>query len=663
MPRTFRKSLALLAFTLLIPVMALRAQQPPAAPPANEPTAKDIAKEVAKTDAAKPSTDPIERIKEEGSKNSQVMNTLSYLSDVIGPRLTASPNMKRANEWTRDKLAGWGLENTHLEAWGPFGKGWSLERFSAQVVEPQCIPLIAYPKAWSPGTDGTLVADVVYFDAKTEEEFGRFKGKLKGAIVLSSPTVPVLAHFEALGNRLTEKELLELADAPEPTPGGFRRRGGPDAPAPAAKAATGEIAATKAAPAPSTNGAPAPSTNGVAATNGALAPSTNGMAPAQPPPGGRFALNPEMRARMELARKKTQFIAEEGAALLLDPSNQGDGGTLFVGSAAIPGQAAFGGGGGGQGQGQPARRISPYDKDAPKIIPQVVVTKEHYNRLVRMAEAGEKIKVAVDLAVKFHDGDLMGYNTVAEIPGTDLKDELVMLGGHMDSWHSGTGATDNAAGCSVAMEAVRILKTLDLKPRRTVRIALWSGEEQGLLGSRAYVTEHFGRGTGGGRGQGGFGPEPAQPKDSSEPAIKPEHAKISAYFNLDNGTGKVRGVYLQGNEAVRPIFRKWLQPFKAMGASTLSLSNTGGTDHLSFDGVGIPGFQFIQDTVEYETRTHHSNQDVFDRIQAEDMKQASVIMAAFVYNTAMRDEKLPRKPTPAPPAATASNDTAVPARP
>jgi len=242
----------------------------------------------------------------------------------------------------------------------------------------------------------------------------------------------------------------------------------------------------------------------------------------------------------------------------------------------------------------------------------------------------------------------MAYNTIAEIPGSDLKDEVVMLGGHLDSWHSGTGATDNAAGVSVAMEAVRILQALDLKPRRTIRIGLWSGEEQGLFGSRAYVAQHFGKASDPMAAMTSTPEASSEKKESSNgrpasPDPKAEYAKFSAYFNLDNGTGKIRGVYMQGNEAVRPIFRKWLQPFREMGASTLTLNNTGGTDHQSFDGVGLPGFQFIQDEIHYRTRTHHSNQDVYDQIQADDLKQAAVIMASFVYNTAMRDEKLPRK--------------------
>jgi carboxypeptidase Q len=525
---------------------------------------------------AKDPNDPIERIKDEGMNRSQVMQTLSYLSDVIGPRLTASPGMKRSNEWTRDQLTKWGLQNAHLEAWGPFGRGWTLKRFSAQITEPLTIPLIAYPKAWSPAI-GPLTADVVYFDAKDDADMERFKGKLKGAIVLTSVMREVKAHFEAPGTRLNEKELLALADAPEPARGGGGR--------------------------------------------------------------GRFGGSPEARAAIAFASAKLRFMHDEGAAVLIDASRVGDGGTVFVQSASLPVPAGV------DPFAPNAPRQTPiYDKSAPKALPQLVLAVEHYNRIARMIAAGEKVKMTVDLGVEWQDADPMGYNTIAEIPGTDLKDEIVMLGGHMDSWHGGTGATDNAAGVSVAMEAVRILQTLGLKPRRTIRIGLWTGEEQGLLGSRAYVAEHFGKmetpqATGGAAAPGG---RPA----AGTLVTKPDYEKFSGYFNLDNGTGKVRGVYLQGNEGIRGLFRQWLTPFRDMGATTLSISNTGGTDHLSFDGIGLPGFQFIQDEIEYDTRTHHSNQDVFDRIQGDDMKQAATIMAAFVYNAATRDEKLPRKPMP-----------------
>ena len=264
--------------------------------------------------------------------------------------------------------------------------------------------------------------------------------------------------------------------------------------------------------------------------------------------------------------------------------------------------------------------------------------------------------MAVDLKVNFHEDDLMAYNTVAEIPGSDLKDELVMIGAHMDSWHSGTGATDNGAGVAATMEAVRILQSLKLQPRRTIRIGLWTGEEQGLLGSKAYVAEHFGyytnitaTATAGSSGESSEGSSSSAAPSSSSRSTRQlvrrsEHGKFSTYFNLDNGTGKIRGVYMQGNEAVRPIFRRWLQPFSDLDAATLTLNNTSGTDHLSFNDVGLPGFQFIQDPLEYDTRTHHSNADVFDRIQGDDLKQAATIMAAFLYQAATMDEKLPRKP-------------------
>jgi hypothetical protein len=563
-----RNATVLLLLIFVVSPGATIAQQP-----AQSPAASPAALQQATTPAKDPN-DPIERIKDEGMNRSQVMQTLSYLSDVIGPRLTASPGMKRSNDWTRDQLTKWGLQNAHLEAWGPFGRGWSLKRFSAQVSEPLSIPLIAYPKAWSPGTAGPLTAEVVYVDAKDEADLQRFRGKLKGAIVLTGKMREVKAHFEPLGTRRDEKDLLTLADAPEPQAGGRR-------------------------------------------------------------------FNAEQRAALLFNARKYQFFQDEGAAVLVDASRAGDGGTIFVQSATVP-QAvtenSFGP--------NAPRLIQSYDKTAPKIVPQIVIAVEHYNRIARMIEAGEKVRMTVDLAVEWQDSDPMGYNTIAEIPGSDLKDEVIMLGGHMDSWHAGTGATDNGAGVAVAMEAVRILQALNLKPRRTIRIALWTGEEQGLLGSKAYVAEHFGKIEMPPAAAGG----PASPASSSSasPArgvlvTKPEYEKFSSYFNLDNGTGKIRGVYLQGNESVRPLFRQWLTPFRDLGAATLSIANTGGTDHLSFDAIGLPGFQFIQDEIEYDSRTHHSNQDVFDRIQADDMKQAATIMAAFVYYAATRDEKLPRK--------------------
>ncbi|MBA2501542.1 MAG: M20/M25/M40 family metallo-hydrolase [Pyrinomonadaceae bacterium] len=553
-----RLTAALLLLSLyLSPALTVYAQQT-SAPTVPAPNAQA-------RNATGDQTDAIARIKDEGLSRSQVMQTLQYLTDVTGPRLTASPGMKRANLWTRDKLTEWGLQNSRLEAWGPFGRGWTLQRFAAQVTAPQNIPLIAYPKAWSPGTNGVLTGDVIYLDAKDESELQVFKGKLRGAIVLVGNPRELKARFEPLGSRLTEKELLQLADAPDPAQRAAVRRPTPE-----------QLA--------------------------------------------------QLQAAQKFSAARLQFLTDEGASVLVEQSRAGDGGTLFVQSASVA---------------QPfdtprEKRINAWDKNA-KSVPQIVVASEHYNRTVRMLQAGERLRMTIDLAVQFHDEDLMGYNTIAEIPGTDLKDEVVMLGGHMDSWHAGTGATDNAAGVAVCMEAVRILKALNLQPRRTIRVALWSGEEQGLFGSRAYVAEHFGAFT--------TNPTTA-PGTTAQSTLqkKPDYEKLSAYYNLDNGTGRIRGVYLQGNEAVRPLFRQWLAPFREMGAQTLTISNTGGTDHLSFDAIGLPGFQFIQDEIEYDTRTHHSNMDVFDRVQADDMKQASVIMAAFIYNTAMLSERLPRKP-------------------
>jgi carboxypeptidase Q len=558
--------------------------------------------------------DDIDKIKDEGANRSQVMQTLSYLSDVIGPRLTASTGAKRANEWSRDQLTKFGLENAHLEAWGPFGRGWTLKRFYAMVDGPTAFPLIAYPKAWSPGTDTLLPAppapdpkakkpktpspppanagtafkgDVVHFTAQNEEELAPYRGKLKGKIVLVGPIREVKAHFEAEGTRETDSELLALANAPNPFP-------------------------------------PRP--------------------PAAPAPGG--TPNPafaQFQQQQRFNGARMRFLAEEGAAILID-AGRGDGGTIFVQQAqAVPPAPPAPG-----TPATPTPRL--YDKGT-NIPIQISAAAEHFNRLARMVDAGENVSMTIDLAIEYNDADLMGYNTIAEIPGTDLKDEIVMLGGHMDSWQSGTGATDNGAGCAVMMEAVRIIKALGLKPRRTIRIALWTGEEQGLIGSREYVKEHFGYlgatrppvfGTGGGGPGGGGQGATTQPVFTKGA----EYDKLSAYFNIDNGTGKVRGVYMQGNESVRPIFRSWLAPFKAMGADTLTLSNTGGTDHLSFDAIGLPGFQFIQDEVEYSSRTHHSNMDTFDRIQADDMKQMSIILASFVYQTSMMDGKMPRKTMP-----------------
>jgi carboxypeptidase Q len=593
-------------------------------PKADRPAAEAIPGTGATSTSTQEQTkEAIVQIREEGLNHSQVMQTLSYLTDVIGPRLTGSPELKRANEWSSDKLASWGLANAHLEAWGPFGRGWTLKRFSAQIVEPQDIPLIGYPKAWSPGFDQPITADVVYFDAKTEADLDKFKGKLKGAIVLVGPVREVKAHFEPLAVRRTDSDLLQLANAGEPR--GFMGR-------------------RNATPPPT----PGPRAN----------PAQDGQSPARDILSyfsGLLSKPVQNRDTGLLPGRTLSFLTKEGAALLVNASSMGDGGTIFVASASVP--TADG----------PVNRVasfgsfrSPWSADAPAMPAQITLAVEQYNRLVRMIEQGEKLKMAVDLQVQFHNTDLMSYNTIAEIPGSDLHDEIVMLGGHIDSWQAGTGATDDGTGVAAAMEAVRIIKTLKLQPRRTIRIGLWSGEEQGLLGSKAYVARHFGEFA---EVKTAEDAKPAKDREKDGPAVKStpgntpsqrklvrqgEYEKFSVYFNFDEGAGKIRGIFLQGNEAVRPIFRRWLEPFKDLGADTLSLDNAGGTDHLSFNSVGLPGFHFIQDPIEYWSRTHHSSADVYDRVQADDIKQAATIIAALVYDAAMTDEKMPRKPVPAP---------------
>jgi carboxypeptidase Q len=573
-------------------------------------TALGCAAVLAQTNPPAASPEPSEaiaRIKEQGlTTNSQVMATLSYLSDVIGERLTGSPSLKRANEWTKAKLESWGL-NAHLEAWGPFGRGWELKHFSAQIVEPQVFPLIACPQAWSPGLSRPLTANVIYLGAVTSSNLDSYKGKLRDAIVLVSPMHEVALHFDPLAARQSESNLTRLAGLTGNADRN-RDRGGPGR-------RRGQF-------------------------------NTNRLNP------GRLI----------------SFLQKEKVGVVVNESPEGDGGTVFVASAtapstntAPPGTNGFASGTnfGGRGGGFGPRGPSAYALNAPAMPPQITLAAEDYNRLVRMLQQGVPLKMEVDLKVKFHTEDPMAYNTIAEIPGTDLKDQIVMMGGHLDSWQAGTGATDNGAGVAVAMEAARIIEAAHLQPRRTIRVALWSGEEEGLLGSKAYVSNHFGSfGTnalpGRGRRLRDSGPaagaetaadETATNRPPPRPLLRgPEYDKLSVYFNLDNGAGKIRGVYMQGNAAVRPLFTKWLEPFHSLGAETVTVSSTGSTDHISFDSIGLPGFEFLQDQLEYMTRSHHSNQDVFDRIQADDLKEAATILAAFAYDAAMIDEKLPRKP-------------------
>jgi carboxypeptidase Q len=512
----------------------------------------------------------VAKIKDEGMNRSQAMATMRYLTDNIGARLTNSPAQRRANQWTKEQLEKWGLKNAAVDPWGEFGRGWELKKFSAAVIAPEYMTIRAYPKAWSPSTNGVITGDVVYVDAATEADLEKYKGKLKGAIVLTQNERKVEPGFKPTARRHEEKGLTEMENAK-------------------------------------------------------LAPPATPQQQQQP--------NAEQAAAFRLQTRKNQFYYEEGAAMLVDTGFGTDSGTIRVMGASLPPAPA------NAPPPSAPSNMRVYSKGAPAPIPQIVMEVEQYNRLLRLLKQNTPIKMQVELAAQFYENDLQGYNTIAEIPGTDLKDEVVMIGAHLDSWHGAGGATDNGAGVTVVMEAMRILQASGLKPRRTIRVGLWTGEEQGLLGARGYVAKNFAS-IGDGSDNAAFG---AMSGGRAQINRKPAHEKFAAYYNLDNGTGQIRGIYAQGNEAARQIFKNWLAPFKEWEATTTTISHTGGTDHLAFDAVGLPGFQFIQDPIEYTTRTWHTTQDVVDRILEEDLKRSAVIMATFAYNSAMTDEKLPRK--------------------
>lgn len=498
----------------------------------------------------------IKKIKDEGFKRSKLMANLSMLTDVYGPRLTNSPNFKKAAEYAKATLESYGLQNVHIDYWGEeFGRGWELKKFTLQSLEPVYASIIAYPKAWTPGIKGTMATDAVFLDVKTEADLAKYKGKLKDKIILFSAPVAVKPGFVADAKRFNDSTLLSMANAGVQEEGGQRNFFG------------GNLEAQK------------------------------------------------------LAYAKWDFCMKEGALAVLEPSPSArlEDGTLLVGAATIPYPPDV----------PQAKRLRAQSASAPKILPQVVVSDEHYNRLVRQIQSGVNVKLELALETEFTPA-AQGFNVIGEIPGTDLKDEVVMIGAHLDSWHAGTGATDNGAGSAVMMEAMRIIKSMGAQPRRTIRVALWGGEEQGLLGSQSYVKRILGERL-----------DKTAPYDSI--VLKPAAQKFSAYFNMDNGTGKYRGVYLQGNEGVRNIFRSWLKPFEKLGASTLTLRNTGSTDHVPFDAIGLPGFQFIQDPIEYSTRTHHTNMDVYDKVLEEDLKHNAVITASFAWMAANRQSLLPRK--------------------
>lgn len=514
------------------------------------PNKKEKEKE-GKVEKAEPAI--IERIIEEGTQRSKVMEIAWWLTEASGPRLTASPGFMRAANWAKDRLTAYGLKNARMEAWGDFGWGWQHDKAYLAMTAPYYVPIIAMPKAWTGSTpgNGPLKTEVVLIEATDEEGFAKYKGKLKGKVVMMRRNDTIRPSFVADGNRYTDEQLEKMANEP-------------------------------------------------------IVPNLSGQRNNNPNASQMNAFASRMQ-RMQQARRLTELVNAEEPALILSMNPRGTDGTIFV-----------------QGGGSYASSTTSFPPASLEI------SSDEYLRMQRLLQNGVPVMVEAEVKTTFYNQDTKGYNVLAEIPGTDpkLKEEVVMLGAHLDSWHASTGATDNAAGSAVMMEAVRIIQSLGIKPRRTIRIALWSGEEQGLYGSRGWVKANL-----------------ADPANMQPLAA---HEKISAYFNLDNGTGKIRGIYCQQNKEVAPIFQDWLKPFAAMGAKTVTIGNTGGTDHLAFDAVGIPGFQFIQDEIEYNTRTHHTNMDSYDHLIPEDLKQAATIVAAFVMNTAQRDEKLPRKPMPEP---------------
>lgn len=494
----------------------------------------------------------ISAIRDEGLAHSQVMDHVIWLADVYGPRVTGSPAIKQAADWVQKKFGEWGLANIHRESW-KFGKGWSLVRFSAHMLEPQISPLIGYPKSWTPGTKGVVTADVIRVDIASDADFEKYRGKLAGKIVLTQAAREVKLLEGIIVQRWTDALLKEAETTP--------------------------LAAV-------------------------------------PPELERDPSKPT------LADRTQQFFAKEGVVAAIDRgadaymvagdnqmawrTQHTDGGTIFVTTGGFHDNEHAG-------------------KD---VVPTVSLAVEHYNRMIRILDKKVPVKMELNIQTQFYDeNEPNGFNVLADFPGGELSNEAVLLGAHLDSHQSATGATDNAAGSAVMMEAMRILKAVGAKPRRTIRIALWGGEEEGLLGSKAYVRDHL--------------------ADIATKVVKPEHQNLSAYYNLDNGTGRIRGVWLQDNLAVAPIFRAWFQPLRDLDVTgTIAPRSVSGSDYASFDAVGIPAFQFMQDRLEYNSRTHHSNMDTVDHVQRDDLVQAAIVVATFAYNTAMRPEKLPRKAGP-----------------
>jgi hypothetical protein len=499
----------------------------------------------------------INGIIDQGLNHSEVMRTAAWLTDRIGGRMTNSPQMRQAEQWTAQQFRDWGLSNVRADPFD-FGRGWSIVRSSARMTAPRPLDLRAMPIAWTPSTPGVISGEVIVAPMANAGDFAKWRGKLAGKIVLVSRPTAVTDPTQPAFRRLSDEDLrnantYNMPNHAEPSTAALR---GPD-----------------------------------------------------------------------FARQLDAFLQEEGALAWVRMS-QRDGGLLH-----------------GTGSG--------YRMDDKRLTPGMELAAEDYRRLARLALT-EDARPTLELMseVRFHEEDTNAYNILADIPGTDRSGEYVMAGAHLDSWVASDGAVDNAAGTAVVMEAARILKALGVRPKRTIRFALWNGEEQGLWGSLAYVDRYLATRAPLGDPQLDALPNgrtwrqrwPIQPRDG--------HGDLVAYFNLDNGSGKIRGINAEGNVAAGPIFQEWLEPFSAMGATTVSMRTAGGTDHVYLQTVGVPGFQFIQDPLDYSARLHHTSLDSYDHLRADDLRQAAIIMAAFLLNAANSDEPLPRMPIPTRPTPT-----------
>jgi hypothetical protein len=488
-----------------------------------------------------PDTAVLARIRAEGFQHSKVLETAMGLSDLNGPRLAGSSGYLRAARWARDRMAAWGLAKAALEPWGVHPAPWELDRFSVEMTAPRYLRITAFPRAWSPSTAGIVTGAPLLIRIRTDSDFAKYHGKLKGRIVMNGGLQLPRGRERPMFERYSAAALDSMAHRIDPGS-----------------------------------------------------------------PRDYFEDSGDYQDGIDARRRILAFLKSEGVMALLEPSGN---------DAAL-------GAGGEDGYGTPLTRD----------VPSFVIGRAHWDQIVRMVQAGQPVRLTLSLRIHLVPADSIGYNVVAELPGSDpaLAPEVVMLGGHLDSWASGTGATDNAAGCAIVMEALRILQAVGAHPRRTIRIGLWDGEEDGFeyMGSMGYVRHHFGEWT--------------------TMALKPEHARLSAYYNVDNGGGKLRGIYAQGDTAAVATFARFLAPLQDLGASTVAIENTGSTDHMSFVSVGLPGFQFITDALDYESRTHHSDLDIADYLVEGDLQQAAVVVATVAYQTAMADAKIPRSPLPKP---------------